>query len=60
MGIKLVINKELLSRRAYDRVKEDIKTVETKKTLDSCMKELEKKLPKDKWHSKRPRMHLNR
>lgn len=40
--------------------KEDIKTVETKKTLDSCMKELEKKLHKDKWHSKRPRMHLNR
>lgn len=36
--------------------KEDIKTAETKKTLDSYMKELEKKLPeKDKWHSKRPR-----
>lgn len=54
------VNEALAKQHVRQISKEDIKTVETKKTLDSCMKELEKKLPKDKWHSKRPRMHLNR
>ena len=48
---------ESLAKRHVRQVsKSDIKKTETKKTLDSCMKELEKKLPeKDKWHSKRIR-----
>jgi len=49
------VNEALAKQHVRQISKEDIKTVETKKTLDSCMKELEKKLPKDKWHSKKPR-----
>ena len=50
------VNEALAKQHVRQISKADIKTVETKKTLDSCMKELEKKLPnKDKWHSKRPR-----